>query len=217
MTPDQPPAVFDPGNEPYLGRLLLHHFDNLICSCLEQSGKTAPLTHTMTLSPLQCAACQLIPQSINIALSIRELIRQGYLFGAQVLIRPLVERVAILRYLQLHPVAVEVWEKGWHHGEAPGLAKMLTAMLDTIKDETTREMLRPGVRAITGTHNAVIHGKPDSAAYSLIGLGSGSAGQAPSKILDNGDLCDEICVEVIAWLAQAQVMIEVYFPPRNGS
>jgi hypothetical protein len=32
------------------------------------------------------------PQGISLALSIRELIRQGYLFAALVLVRPLIER-----------------------------------------------------------------------------------------------------------------------------
>jgi hypothetical protein len=40
-------------------------------------------------------------------LSIRELIRQGYLFGAMVLVRPLAERTAILLYLQRKPAEIE--------------------------------------------------------------------------------------------------------------
>ena len=65
------------------------------------------------LTDLQHAACQIVPQGINLALSIRELIRQGYLFAALVLIRPLIERAAIISYIHDHPEAIEVWKGGW--------------------------------------------------------------------------------------------------------
>ena len=69
-------------------------------------------------------ACLVIPQALSIALSIRELIRQGYLFGAHVFLRALVERAAILLYLHLYPDEIERWNRGWHQNDAPGLAKM---------------------------------------------------------------------------------------------
>lgn len=87
-----PEAVYLPSNEPYLGRESVHHFDNIIISCLELNEKVAYYTHNNDLSEMQKAACQLIPQGINIALTIRALVRQGYLFGAYILISPLLER-----------------------------------------------------------------------------------------------------------------------------
>src|SRR5450759_4137182 len=90
----KPNAVFTPSNEPYLGRETLYAFDKLIIVCLETSAEIAPRTHKIDKTDLQWAACQLIPQGISIALSIRELVRQGHLFGALVLIRPLAERAA---------------------------------------------------------------------------------------------------------------------------
>jgi hypothetical protein len=41
----------------------------------------------------------LVPQTITLALSIRELLRQGYLFGAKVLVRPVTERAVTILYL----------------------------------------------------------------------------------------------------------------------
>jgi hypothetical protein len=76
--------IFTPGNEPYLGRELLFQFDNLISSCLALNSKYAPMSHSRPLSGLQRALCILVPQTITLALSIRELIRQGYLFGVGV-------------------------------------------------------------------------------------------------------------------------------------
>jgi hypothetical protein len=122
------PVVFTPDNEPYLGRNLLFHFDQIVSSAMEQNAATAPQSHGRVLTDQQRMACQVIPQALSIMLSIRELIRQGYLFGAHVLVRPLVERAAILLYLHLHPEDIEKWNRGWHVGDAPGLAKMFDAI-----------------------------------------------------------------------------------------
>ncbi|WP_219822447.1 hypothetical protein, partial [Vibrio hyugaensis] len=75
-------STFTPANEPYLGRELLFHFDQMISCCLERSAVISKLTHELDMTDHQKMAAQVIPQSISVSLSIRELIRQGYLFGA---------------------------------------------------------------------------------------------------------------------------------------
>ena len=107
MLPKPVPVVFTPDNEPYLGRELLFHFDQLIISAMKQNSVIAPTSHGRVLTDHQNMACQVIAQSLSITLSIRELIRQGYLFGAHVLLRALVERAAILLYLNLYPADIE--------------------------------------------------------------------------------------------------------------
>jgi len=87
---------------------------------MEQNFRAAPTSHGRVLSDHQEMACQVIAQALSIALSIRELIRQGYLFGAHVLLRALVERAAILLYLHLYPNDIERWKRGWHQGDASG-------------------------------------------------------------------------------------------------
>lgn len=52
--------------------------------------------HNAELSRLQRAASQLVPGACSIALSIRELVRQAYLYSAMILLRPLVGRVGAL-------------------------------------------------------------------------------------------------------------------------
>ena len=94
-----PPVIFTPSDERYLGRELLLSFDKLISVCLELNSKCAPASHGRQLSTFQRALCILVPQTISQALSIRELIRQGYLFGAKVLVRPLTERAVTMVYL----------------------------------------------------------------------------------------------------------------------
>lgn len=128
MNPDMTPIIFTPDNEPYLGRNLLFHFDQLISSAMEQNAATAPTTHEQTLTTHQHMACQIVAQSLSITLSIRELIRQGYLFSAHILLRPLMERATILLYLHFYPEQIDKWERGWLFRDAPSLAKMLEAI-----------------------------------------------------------------------------------------
>lgn len=201
------PVVFTPGNEPYLGRNLLFHFDQIISSAMEQNSVTAPTSHGRPLTDHQHAACQLIPQALSIMLSIRELIRQGYLFGAHVLVRALVERAAILLYLHLYPEKIECWNRGWQQKEAPSLAKMFDAI-----QEKWEQNPRVAGRDLTASMNSLLHAKPDSAPWNLVSIGEDRVGHAVSKILNRPDLCDELCANVIPWVAVVQGMMAAYFP-----
>ena len=69
MESEVTPVVFTPDNEPYLGRQLLFHFDQLICSAMEQNAVTAPATHGWTLTDHQRMACQVIAQALSVTLS----------------------------------------------------------------------------------------------------------------------------------------------------
>lgn len=212
METSEIPVVFTPDNEPYLGRKLLYHLDQLICFAMEQNAVRAPLSRGRELTNHQRMASQVIPQSLSIALSIRELIRQGYLFGAHVLVRALVERAAILLYLHLHPEEIDQWDRGWHYRNAPSLAKMLEA----IQRKQQRDPVIPG-GDLTAAMNSLVHAKPDSAPWNLIPLGDEAVGHATSKILNRPDLCDDLCATVIPWLAVVQAMMAAYFPDESAA
>ena len=92
-------SIFTPDNEPYLGRESVFQFDNMILVAMEQNQRIAPWTQGRDLTPLQWAETELIPHGFSIALSIRELVRQGYLISAEILLRPLIERAAVISYL----------------------------------------------------------------------------------------------------------------------
>ncbi len=203
------PVVFTPDNEPYLGQNLLFHLDQIISSAMEQNADTAPLSHGRPLSDHQRMASQVIAQSLSIALSIRELIRQGYLFGAHVLVRALVERAAILLYLYYYPEEIERWNRGWQCQDAPGLARMF----DAIQAAQERIPRVPG-RDLTANMNSLMHAKPDSAPWNLIALGEDRIGHAVSKILDRPELCEDLCANVIPWVAVVQSMMAAYFPDK---
>lgn len=200
------PIVFTPDNEPYLGRNLLFHFDQIIRSVMDRNTATALASHGRTLSEHQVAACQLIPQAMSIMLSIRELIRQGYLFGGHVLLRAMIERSAILLYLHLYPEQIECWKRGWQQKEAPGLAKMLDDIQKSLNHNP-----RVAGRDLTAHMNSLLHAKPDSAPWNLVSIGDNRVGHAVSKILNRPDLCDELCVKAIPWGVVVLAMMGTYF------
>jgi hypothetical protein len=200
------PVIFTPDNEPYLGSTLLLHFDQMIVSCLEQNAQTAKNSHNIKLTDSQKMACQVIPQAISIALSIRELIRQGYLFGAYVLVRSLVERAMILFYLQYFPEEIVHWNNGWKQGEAPGLSAMIDRIIKNAADA-------PKARAsdMLKGMNSLLHAKPDSGYYNLVSLEDSRVGFAASKILNRPELCDELCADVLPTLTLIYGIMPAYF------
>lgn len=196
--------VYLPSNEPYLGRNSVLHFDRVIVSCLEANKEIALYTHQNELSDLQKAACQIIPQGINLALTIRELVRQGYLFGALVLMRPLIERAANISYLYNNPDKVEVWQGGWQHGERPSLSTMLETMSGDADIKVAKQ--------ICETFSHVVHGDPVGSQWNLVHLTDGGLGYSVGKVIDDPELCDFICFQTYCYLIVLMGMMAACFP-----
>jgi len=188
------PPVFTPDNEPYLGRESVFHFDRTICWSMETNTKTALWTRQNynALTSLQHAGCEILSQGVGIALSIREMIRQAYLFSALILLRSLIERAAVISFLDINPNAVSDWENGWQHKQRPSLATMLSAMAGGVKVEETQK--------ICSYLNHVVHGDPFSCVHNLISLPDGATGFASGKILNNPILCDEVAFSSLCYL-----------------
>jgi len=206
---DKPEAVYLPSNEPYLGRESVYHFDQVILSCLDANKKIASLTHNSNLTELQQAACQIIPQGINLALTIRELIRQGYLFGALVLIRPLIERAAIISHLQSFPEKIQVWKEGWKHRERPSLNIMLNSMTGEMDIEKTKK--------VCDTFNHIVHGDPIGADWNLIEIDNNALGYSVGKVTNNPELCDFICYNSYNYLIVLMGRMASIFPNDSTS
>ncbi|MBI1956610.1 MAG: hypothetical protein HYS38_09480 [Acidobacteria bacterium] len=201
-------VIFTPDDEPYLGRDSVLHFDQIISDTLEENRRVAPLTRRVQLSDLQAAATQLIPQGIHIALSIRELVRQGYLFGAAVLVRSLMERAAIISYLHQTPTAIELWKGGWESGKRPSLA----AMIETISN---RKVDLQKAKELCGTFNHLVHGDPMGSDFNLVNLGEAGVGYIPSKALYSPQLCDFVCFAAQLWLIVLLGMMHACFPDER--
>ncbi len=199
-----PEPVYLPDNEPYLGRTSVHNFDQIIISCLEQNTEVAAYTHSTQLSDLQKAACQIIPQGINLALTIRELIRQGYLFGALVLMRSLIERTATISYLNSDPDKVELWKIGWKYSERPRLPELLKTMGDNFDTSETRQ--------ICDFFNSLTHGDPVAANWNLVQLSNNSLGYSVGKVINDPKLCDFICIQAYCYLIVLMGMMAACFP-----
>lgn len=187
MTQGRPP-VFLPHNEPYLGHPTLLEFDHAIPPAIRTHIRLSQGTFDRNLSPLEQAAAQLIPQAVSIALSIRELIRQGYLFSAALLLRPLIERVGLVEYLRVHPEAVQSWHSGWPRRDQPSLQTLL---------ETTSQNEAGSVDDLHFFSNVLhklIHPDPAGALWNMITREDGKPAFSSGKILDDPEFCDFVSV-----------------------
>ncbi|MEO6976078.1 MAG: hypothetical protein ABI144_09455 [Gallionella sp.] len=171
--PTSPCPIFLPDNEPYLGSELLKLFDITITNSMAVHRRLGARTYATDLTPLQVAATEIIPQGVSIALSMRELIRQAYLFSAGILMRPLVERTGMIYYLQKNPGAVTAWHNGWPRKSQPTFDELLDLVMPSTSDEerkATRELL-----------HKLVHSDPISASYNSTirsdGLRASSAGK----------------------------------------
>jgi|SRR5271166_176442 len=199
------PHPDSPIQDPYLGREALFLFDNLISGAMAVNQRAAAWTHGRQLTRLQRAACQIIPNGFSIALSIRELVRAGYLFSAEILLRPLIERVAVISYLvDTGDQALDLWEQGWPHKTRPPLSKML----DSIKEysEFDRESislvrLQEVMRQMTKHFNSIIHADPDGLDTNIGLTVNKSIGYLSGASVHNPEKCDYICYQAVTYIS----------------
>lgn len=208
---DLGPVVFTPDNEPYLGRESVFDFDRTITSLIEQQHKIAAWTRANRPTRLQAAASQLVPGACSIALSIRELIRQGYLFSAMILLRPLVERVATLSYLTEHPDGLGSWESGWKHGSRPTFQELLSTMESGIGAQKASDELK----LVARRYHSLVHGDPAAASETLIALSDGTMGLTVAKDLTSPERADAVAFEATMYLVVLMVRSIEVFPQRD--
>jgi hypothetical protein len=201
------PPVFLPHNEPYLGHPTLLEFDQAIPSAMKINARIAQGTFNRQLSPVEQAAAQLIPQAVSIALSIREMIRQGYLFSAGLLLRPLIERVGTVEYLRVHPEAVEAWHAGWPRKAQPCLQELLEA--------TSQAEAADGdeLKTFANMLHKLIHPDPTGGLWNMIIHENGRPAFSSGKIFDDPQLCDFVSVTACRFLALAMRIAENIFEP----
>ena len=174
------PLVYTPDNEPYLGLQSLLLFDLGIVDAMEGIGKIAP-TGGVEYSDLQKAAIHLTPSGVTLALSIRELVRQGYLYGALALTRPLLERSVTLRFLWKNPEKLALWNEGWPYDRRPRLWQMIKSMdEDNVVGKRDRLL------------DEIVHGSP--AAFDPLSFvtDDGKPKIAIGRNLNRPDICDKV-------------------------
>ncbi len=173
---------------------------------MELNSRTAPATHGRELSALQRALCILVPQTISLSLSIRELIRQGYLFGAKVLVRPLTERAVTILYLFKNPGGLEIWDDGWDYRRRPKLQQMIEYLNEHLLSEKFDSL-----KGFTHDLNSATHGDPFSARWNIVLRDDGVPVFLSSKNPTSPTLADEICAEAIPWLAATMGIMSAAF------
>lgn len=170
---------------------MLHQFDLMIVAAMEQQHRVGPWTreNRERLSRLQLAACQIVPGALSIALGIRELIRQAYLFPGFMLLRPLVERAATISYLAETPAALDLWEEGWPYSKRPRLPDLLSSMRTGQPPSGVADL---EARKVANHYNALVHGDPVAAQANIVLGATGEPTHTVSKDLDSPDKADDL-------------------------
>src|SRR6266508_1635178 len=150
-------VIYTPDDEPYLGLPSVYRLDRLITKGMQVSTAIAKVLKLTTPTELQKATIEIAPGALSVALSIRELVRQGYLLSGFILLRPLMERAATLAYLADHPDTVSTWKDGWQYGTRPTLRKRVEALAKTPTGDSV-EAVANAINDATRTYNALVHG-----------------------------------------------------------
>jgi hypothetical protein len=201
--------VYLPHNEPYLGHPHLLALDKAIPGALNINLGVSKRTFVQPLSPLQIAATEIIPQGISIALSVRELIRQAYLYSAAILLRPLIERTGTIHYLAAHPDAVTAWRAGWPRRSQPSFDELLTLMHPGTPDET-QDLYR------TMLHK-LVHSDPAGSIFNMFERHDGVQVFACGKMVDQPTMCSLISVCGRHYLERLITIAQQIFPEPPGS
>lgn len=182
--PSSTVPIFTPDNEPYLGRQLLVLFDRTITKSMAVHRQLGVRTFATDLTAIQIAAVEIIPQGISIALSMRELIRQAYLFSAGILMRPLIERTGMIYHLHGNAAAIEAWNNGWPRKSQPTFDNLLDLVMGQGSDEE-REAAK------TVLHK-LVHSDPRSASFNATVRSDGLLASASGKELNEPMKADTI-------------------------
>ncbi len=186
MAEHVPEPVYLPGNEPYLGVEGVYDFDLAIPRAMAVHADIGKATFAANLSPLQLAATVIIPQGVSLALSVRELIRQAYLYPAAILLRPLVERTGMIQHLAMHPASLEAWQRGWPRKSQPSFTKLIELVMpdgSSSEHKLTTEIL-----------HKLVHTDPKGAPFNTFSLPDGSLAYAAGKELSQPKKAEAIAL-----------------------
>lgn len=113
--------------DPYLGMRSLYDLDLFIPTLCEVNLSVAKWTQAnkSKMNELQNACSCIMPNAIQISLSIRELIKSGYLFSAKILLRSLLERILVISVFQKKPEKIKKWLESKGTDNRPSYNEML--------------------------------------------------------------------------------------------
>ena len=175
------------------------------------------------LSELQSAAIEIAPGGFHLCLAIRELIRSGYLFGAEILLRPLLERVAVLAYLNRNPATgLQLWRDGWPHKSRPSIKTMIECIEEPPRtmgddwypqDYSVHSLLRERVDHL----NRLVHADPVGAYRNTIfDTERGRPVHLSGPNFKNPEYCGEIAMTANALMCSLFQVVSVIFPEATS-
>lgn len=182
---------------------------------MDVNQRVAAWTHGKLLTRLQRSACQILPNGFSIALSIRELLRAGYLFSADILLRPLIERVAVISYLvDAGDQALDLWEQGWPHKSRPHLATLLKSIkeYDAFPDG---QDLHFATQAMINHFNSIVHADPLGLDTNIGVTPTGTVGYLGGANLNDPERCDHICLQASIYTSLLMKRAAEIFPRVN--
>ena len=180
--------------------------DRLLANAQDRLYEGIEPVGTRPATPIQKATLELAIPTISIAAGVRELIREGCLVPALVLLRSLIERTATLNYVIHVPGALEMWESGWPHQSRPSLRLRLSSMLRLSGDAADQLM------EAMSAYNGMVHGDPKAAGQNRIQLPGDDMPVAITHDYGSPQRASAIALEAGVMLAYLSALIEVAYP-----
>jgi hypothetical protein len=106
---------------------------------------------------VQNASIPVLAGSYSILFAIEDLMKNNHLFAAELLLRPLLERVGLLYHFQESDESVARWERGWEHKE-PGRPS-ITTLIECIPAFKASES-EPYRKVLLKRLHALVHPDP---------------------------------------------------------
>lgn len=179
------------------------------CYCAFQNLPSA-LNDEADVSELRGLTFDLLLQAFNVAASARELIRLGHLFASSVLIRPIMERVAVSVLCGKDAKALQVWSRGWKIGERPTFPELC------VRSGVGNPSNRTEAGEFAFTMASLVHASPESVYWNANEFENPDRGQCLIHTAGNGKQCDLICLCLCRLLSVADNTIHERFPEQRS-
>jgi hypothetical protein len=113
------------------------------------------------------------------------------------MVRPLMERTAVLDYVVNNAGGVAIWERGWKQGDHPTLPELMAAMTG----EDDRFEL---IQKMINDYNALVHVSRDESTLFLATDETGRLGYSPAQTPHEHDTAENVsaaCIMAVTFLA----------------
>lgn len=141
---------------PYHERDAFKFMNQIIDNALHDCRVVSVALHDAQWTLIQKATVGIIPIGMSIVCSIRELVRMGYIPSAKILVRPLIERVALADYIAKNDAAAVDWNNGWLNKNK----RLSFAQLLSILEKGHKEDWEIYQKFMVDDFNSVIHPDP---------------------------------------------------------